>query len=216
MSKDRTQSGQGAIIIRQARPEDAVVAAELLLLTAEPLLRYLFYGDRSRTLRVLGELFAMRRNEFTYEDTYLAEVDSQVAGLIRFTNKRKARADNRGIVSRMIRVMPLLHILGRVPRYVHLAWAFAAIGDDAAYIHFLATSPFFRRQGVARRLLASCEGWAREIGLLELALDVEAHNEAARALYEAAGFRESRTLDSSALQRAFGFSGVHRMVKRLA
>ena len=48
--------------------------------------------------------------------------------------------------------------------------------------------PGFRRLGLARTLLGVAEGWARDRGLGSIALHVSVWNDAARSLYESAGY----------------------------
>jgi ribosomal protein S18 acetylase RimI-like enzyme len=59
-----------------------------------------------------------------------------------------------------------------------------------ARIYSLAVSPVARRRGVARRLLAYAETESRRRGLIGIVLEVRPDNEAAIALYQAAGFRQ--------------------------
>ncbi|KAG2441755.1 hypothetical protein HXX76_003368 [Chlamydomonas incerta] len=58
----------------------------------------------------------------------------------------------------------------------------------AAYISNMAVDPKFRRQGIARALLAACEEAARGAGLREASLHVREADTAARALYDSAGY----------------------------
>ena len=66
---------------------------------------------------------------------------------------------------------------------------------DALYVDALATSPAFRRRGVATALLARAEEEARASGLAQLALDTADRNEAAQALYEGFGMAVSATTE---------------------
>ncbi|PHK94815.1 GNAT family N-acetyltransferase [Pseudoroseomonas rhizosphaerae] len=71
----------------------------------------------------------------------------------------------------------------------------AAVGQVAADGRLLgffdiATAPAFRRQGLARRLLAAAAAWGRAQGGTTGWLQVSAANAPARALYEALGLRE--------------------------
>lgn len=57
----------------------------------------------------------------------------------------------------------------------------------------------FRRQGYATRILALAEDRARELGADKLELHVFAHNHAAKALYEKAGYRPTSIIMSKPL-----------------
>ena len=59
---------------------------------------------------------------------------------------------------------------------------------DEGYITNVAVSPDFRRQGIARALIAELIKQAQEKGLAFVTLEVRESNAAARALYAGAGF----------------------------
>lgn len=61
------------------------------------------------------------------------------------------------------------------------------------FVDELIVLPAFRRQGVARALLAHLEDIAHDLGLAGLRLLARPDNAAARALYAALGFTESPT-----------------------
>lgn len=65
-------------------------------------------------------------------------------------------------------------------------------GPRYAYISNLAVSPFYRRQGIARKLLSSCEPAARAWGFREIYLHVLEDNDRARKLYTSSGYRLHR------------------------
>ena len=94
-----------------------------------------------------------------------------------------------------------LETLERVPRprafaRLNAEGAPAAIGAcavDGEWVGIFAmrTDPRFRRQGLARRILASLTAFAAGAGATRAWLQVEAENAGAIALYEAAGFTET-------------------------
>ena len=58
-----------------------------------------------------------------------------------------------------------------------------------AHVEVLAVDPAAQGRGVARALMKAAEGWAREVGLARISLNVWAQNERARGLYEHLGYK---------------------------
>jgi ribosomal protein S18 acetylase RimI-like enzyme len=85
------------------------------------------------------------------------------------------------------------------------------------YVDALAVAPGFRRRGVARSMLACAEEAAAAAGLDGIALDTGLHNDAARSLYEAAGYRqrEVRRAPTAKVAAAIGGPGFVGYVKAL-
>jgi N-acetylglutamate synthase len=68
--------------------------------------------------------------------------------------------------------------------------AYGAIHDGILTYESVVTDPARRRQGLARRVIASLAAWARDSGATGACLEVEAANAPARALYAAFGLAE--------------------------
>jgi ribosomal protein S18 acetylase RimI-like enzyme len=77
----------------------------------------------------------------------------------------------------------------RDDRGIRAYCAFEVVADEV-HIHNLAVAPGSRRQGLAARLLRLVLGIAGRQGARSAHLEVRRGNEAARALYRAAGFWE--------------------------
>lgn len=83
---------------------------------------------------------------------------------------------------------------GRRLGYIHLRPGKDGVTDEpCGYISLLATTKESEGMGVASRLMAAAEDWARDRGYRLLSLDVFADNKRAVAFYERRGFR-SETL----------------------
>jgi GNAT superfamily N-acetyltransferase len=70
------------------------------------------------------------------------------------------------------------------------ALAYGAIHDGLLCYESVITDPGWRRQGCARRVIASIAVWARDSGATGVCLQVEAGNMPARALYREFGLTE--------------------------
>lgn len=70
-----------------------------------------------------------------------------------------------------------------------IAYCAVWIVFDELHINNLAVLPAWRRRGVGRALLEAVLDEARRLGAMRATLEVRASNQAARALYERAGFR---------------------------
>ncbi|QXG77396.1 GNAT family N-acetyltransferase [Modestobacter sp. L9-4] len=73
-------------------------------------------------------------------------------------------------------------------------------GEQEAYLGELVVAPADRRRGVASRLVAGVEAWARSRGLHRVTLDTGTANTAARELYERLGYNAEQVT----LTRAIG------------
>lgn len=67
-------------------------------------------------------------------------------------------------------------------------YAFCSAVADEGEILNLAVAPEHRREGLGKRLLAACLKWLAERGAAKVYLEVRRSNEAAIAMYLAAGF----------------------------
>ena len=65
-----------------------------------------------------------------------------------------------------------------------------ALGDESADIHTIAVVEGFRRQGIAKRLMARLERWAKDQGAKKLLLEMRVGNDEAKPLYESLGYEE--------------------------
>jgi len=91
-------------------------------------------------------------------------------------------------------------------------FAIMRYADDSAHLNLLAVEPAHRRRGIARRLVAWLEESALTAGTFQIALELRASNEGARAFYGALGYREA-TLVRGYYQ---GREDAIRMVRNIA
>jgi ribosomal protein S18 acetylase RimI-like enzyme len=175
--------------VRKARQDDVAAVAPLLFESA-PDMYNRFSGGRDRALATLARAFAEPGNLASHDVVWLAEVDGRVAGAMAAFPVAETVERSRAYLRLTLRTTPFW----RWPATLRLFWmggrASPKPQDRSFYIDSLAADPGMRRRGAARALLGEAESEARAHGLRAVALETTMDNEAARALYAAAGFDE--------------------------
>jgi ribosomal protein S18 acetylase RimI-like enzyme len=192
--------------IRPARPDDPAV--ELIYQSALPY--YDAYAGGARRARaMLQAVFPKRGHAASFEQCRVALAGDEIVGILAgfpvLEGDRLARRFVRLTVPRLppwtwpktLRHLRAAGLLSPHPPH------------DAYYVDALAVAPKWRRQGIARMLLDHAADQAAAAGWSGLALDTGLHNEGARALYRACGFRERevRRAPTPRAARAIGGPG---------
>jgi ribosomal protein S18 acetylase RimI-like enzyme len=137
-------------------------------------------GDYGRVVSLHGELYA---KEFGYDATFEALVADIVAGFVRDFQPARERCW-------------IAELGGAVVGSVFLVRQSASV----AKLRLLIVHPKARGLGLGRRLTRACIRFARAKGYRKIVLWTQSHLAAARAIYEAEGFRRV----ASAPHRSFG------------
>ena len=149
---------------------------------------------RNLTLVDAVEVFELEKEIFTKEAWSLAQVKEELGGARRLY----IGAIDGDLAS------------GRIVGYGGIA-----VSGESADIHNIAVVEEFRRQGIARRLIARLERWAKDQGASEILLEMRVGNAEAKPLYESLGYREVRVrkdyyapgMDAIVMSKS---AGVHR------
>jgi ribosomal protein S18 acetylase RimI-like enzyme len=137
-------------------------------------------GDMGSVVQLHGEIYA---REFGYDTTFEALVAEIAAGFVRDFNPRYERcwiAEMHGVV------VGSVFLVRKSP--------------TVSKLRLLIMHPAARGQGLGRRLTRECVAFARRAGYRKMVLWTQSHLVAARAIYEAEGFRKI----SSEKHRSFG------------
>ena len=126
-------------------------------------------GDMGRVVQLHGELYA---REFGYDATFEALVADIVAKYLRGFDRKRERCW-------------IADLGGRVVGSVFLVRESPGI----AKLRLLIVDPEARGLGLGRRLTRACLRFARAKGYRRMVLWTQSHLAAARAIYEAEGFR---------------------------
>ncbi|HET9737859.1 MAG TPA: GNAT family N-acetyltransferase [Solirubrobacteraceae bacterium] len=203
------------LAVRPATPDDDP-ARELLYLSAKPY--YDAYAGSERRARALvSALYPCTGHAASFDVCSVAVLDGAVAGVIASFPVAEGDARARRFVNLTApRVPPW-----RWPALIRHVRAAGLVSphppEGTLYVDALAVDPGFRRRGIARALLAHAEAAAAAAGLRGVSLDTGLRNDAARALYAAAGYeeRETRRAPSRTVADAVGGPGFVSYVKRL-
>jgi ribosomal protein S18 acetylase RimI-like enzyme len=173
--------------LRPARPEDGAAVAELIHATSE-IMYERFHGDRDSAVRALRAAFRRSGNGASRDVVTVAEVDGEVAGIMAAFPATEADARARRFLRLLLLRSPPWTWRETIRIYRLGAEVTIPPPHDSFYVDSLATGPRHRRRGVATALLEEAGRQARGRGLASVALETDIGNEAARAVYEAAGF----------------------------
>jgi ribosomal protein S18 acetylase RimI-like enzyme len=202
------------VAVRAATPVDR--ADRLLYLSAKPYYDA-YAGDEQRAQAMLTAVYPRRGHAASYEVCTVAEIEGELAGVLAaFPVSEGDRRARRFVRLTAPRLPPW-----RWPRLLRHLRAAGLVSPHpplrTLYVDALAVAPAFRRRGVARALLAHAERAAAATRLDGVSLDTGLQNEPARALYEAAGYRERevRRAPSEAVAQAIGGPGFVGYVKAL-
>jgi ribosomal-protein-alanine N-acetyltransferase len=99
-------------------------------------------------------------------------------------------------------------VVARLPRLARAGAALAGLETDDFYLSHIAILSRYRGQGAGRELLAATESRARQQGASRIVLDVEEHNDGARAFYSRLGYR-----DVSVIRIHLGRGGVFSFLR---
>jgi len=178
---------QMSFALRPATPADP--ADRLLYSSAQPYYDA-YAGSEARARGMLAAVYGRRGHAASFEVCRVVELDGDVAGVIAWFPVAEGDERARRFVSLTApRVPPW-----RWPTLLRHLRAAGLVSPHppprSLYVDALAVAPDFRRRGVARAMLAGAERAAAAAGFEGVALDTGLHNDAARSLYEGAGYRE--------------------------
>jgi ribosomal protein S18 acetylase RimI-like enzyme len=205
---------QMSFALRPATPADPADA--LLYASAKPYYDA-YAGSEARAQALLAAIYGRRGHAASFEVCSVVELGGDLAGVIAWFPVEEGDARARRFVSLTVPRIPPWHwpaLLRHLRAAGHVSPHPPA---QTLYVDALAVAPEFRRRGVARAMLAAAEHAAAAAGLDGVTLDTGLHNDAARSLYEATGFRqrEVRRAPTARAAAAIGGAGFVGYVKAL-
>ncbi|MDF2685563.1 MAG: Acetyltransferase [Clostridia bacterium] len=83
------------------------------------------------------------------------------------------------------------------PDYKRVKWSLSAEPEEVLSVHTLVTSPSFRKQGIAKKLLEFAVDYSRKNGAKTIRLDTYKANIPAINLYKKCGFKEAAEITTT-------------------
>ncbi len=163
--------------IRHAQIADAPYIAPLIVDAIGDIANRLTGETEPQTvLNELQALFKRKNNRHSYLNTYVAEIDGNVAGMM--------------VVYGGDQAQELDHNLEKwlADKGAEIQTIEVEARPDEFYIDTICTSPKFRGKGIGTALLEYVDTLAKEKGYSKLSLSVEKEKERARKLYEKMGY----------------------------
>jgi len=193
------------LLIRPAADADLAGLSRVLSSAFSRLYAGVFGSRAEDGVRVLLETL-----HDDWRQALVAEVDGEVAGTVflLFAGER-ARWSRGAVARRLVEALGGLRALGAL---LALTWLGEARPPARrGEIHLLAVDPRFQRRGLGRALLEAAFAEARRRQVSELRLWAAGNNAAARALYQACGFRVRGWMPVPGCGPLFGFWTVYRL-----
>lgn len=195
------------------KPFHAGVASQLLHATMGPFAdAALGLGDHAFCLHALQEVFSRPGNRFSFDRTIMGMAGKEVAALLIAFPGGELGGRNWAYLRQSLSIYGIRKYLRLLANFI-LGFTSKECENDEYYIAHLAVSPAFRKQGIARALLAEAENMAARAGLHKISLLVEIGNTPAITLYQAVGYKMISTIRTPGLEKRFHSPGYHRMLK---
>lgn len=201
------QAPPSAPVVRPARPDDAGPVGALV---AEALAAKYRPAFGARAAEGIAALLLHDLDGSGSSRHWVAELDGRVAGAVHLMLADDQGLSGARVIAGALGWGPAVRAIGVLSMLGH-----GRLDPDEAYIDELAVAAWARRRGVARALLRRCEREAVAAGRRRLTLWVTDDNDAARLLYESAGFRVARRRRWIGGRLLFGSPGASFMARTL-
>jgi len=200
------------LLLRAARPQDAVEAATLLYSTG-PSAFNLVFGSEAKAVSIITRLFQRPGNPMSFEYATVAEFNTRVAGILILLDPRTEKRSQPRMGAELVRICGPLYMLFRLPTFVRLGRMTSQASADELSVADVAVSPAMQGLGIGRLLMERAQDRARAEGYRMLSLYVLADNSRAIGFYRRLGYRIREHMFNPWLARRWGFPGLFRMTK---
>lgn len=174
--------------IRQARPEDADDAVDLIYSAAPDAYEFLYAIKDGKARDYIRYEFQRGTGFLGSAAHTVAAVDDQVVGIGSFytrdTHKMLGSEQARNFIARF----GLWQFIRMMPRGLRIQRGISKLEEGQLYVANLGVKADMRSKGIGKALIEAAAQQASTRGLAQLVLDVSEQNPRAEALYQRLGF----------------------------
>ena len=175
------------MIIRNAKPEDKLTAASLIMEAIDDLAKIFTGFDNEESIKKeMENLFSENNNRFSHEYCTVIEINGEVAASVITYPASLMNELNETVIKKLKKrfVNDEKSFLYYSEKIRNSREAF----DDEYYIDNLAVSTEFRGKGLSKILIAAAEKKGIEDGYEKISIIAEIHNEKAFNIYKHLGY----------------------------
>lgn len=178
--------------IRQARPDDADAAIDLIYSAAPAAYEFLYSIKGGKGRDYIRYEFQRGTGFLGAAAHTVAVVDGQVAGIGSFYTKDKHKALGSEQAKNFIARFGMWEFIRMMPRGLRIQRGISKLEDGQLYLANLGVKEEMRSKGIGKELIEAAAKQASAQGLAQLILDVSEQNPRAEALYQRLGFNVTR------------------------
>lgn len=202
------------LVIRNARPEDAKIAGELIYFAGQCFFNHTFgFGtDKEKALDFIEYAYVKEAGAFSYKFATIAESDDKIVGLeLGYDGDTKKKQDS--IVEKQImKYYKLPQLIRLFRRGLHVNKFFDDAPNDVYYLASIAVVPEARGRGISNVLIENVFRKMEKGGLKRCILDVSITKENVIGLYRKFGFKIIGEYRNPKLEKRYNLEGQYRMV----
>lgn len=175
------------MIIRNAKPEDKLTAASLIMEAIDDLAKIFTGFDNEESIKKeMENLFSENNNRFSHEYCTVIEINGEVAASVITYPASLMKELNETVIKKLKKrfVNDEKSFLYYSEKIRNSREAF----DDEYYIDNLAVSTEFRGKGLSKILITAAEKKGIEEGYEKISIIAEIHNEKAFNIYKHLGY----------------------------
>jgi ribosomal protein S18 acetylase RimI-like enzyme len=202
-----------SLILRDAIPEDARVATELIYLAGQSFFNHTFGfgGDKKKALEFIDYAYRKDEGAFSHKYAVIAQLDGKVTGLELGYDGKTKKLQEKIVEKQIMKYYNFFQLVSLFGRGQHVKRFFAEAPEDIYYLASIAVVPEARKKGIGTKLVKNVFEKMRDVGLKKCMLDVSVTKEDTIRFYRNFGFKIIAEYRNPRLEQKHTLDGQYRM-----